>query len=245
MWHATFGYVRCLTRDMAAKVTGSESEESKPREVSSYSGNSFTHSTDTYLHTYANGCDKEAHGLISAGPDNSELSQADITAVRITAATVGRLARVINNHQPSEISGLGPHNRNHITKIKRAEKGSDERADAEKELADVISHRKHIDDSMRAIVKALVVNGHINDTMSSRLLTVSTKAYTWDWKCFKSIVAKFRAHCGTLRVDGVDYNQLFANLCDAGVTPDQLAVASLQTCPSHTVNPKWMAEVKV
>ncbi|XP_074289238.1 vacuolar-processing enzyme-like isoform X1 [Silene latifolia] len=183
---------------------------------------------------------------------------------------VTSLSRVINNnHEPSEILDSGPHSHKrqpaaaaattkYLTlrqdeveifylkeKIKMAEKGSDKRADAEKELEDVISHRKHIDDSMRAIVKVLVVNGQINATMSSRLFTINTKAFTWDWKCFKSIVANFQEHCGTLRLYGGKYNQLYANLCDAGVTPHQWAVASLQTCPPHTVNPKWMAEDKM
>ncbi|XP_074291747.1 vacuolar-processing enzyme delta-isozyme-like [Silene latifolia] len=130
--------------------------------------------------------------------------------------------------------------------VRRAKLGSVEREEAQKQLDDVIAHRKHVDQSVVAIVRA-IVDGQSNDTNAttcSQVLKGNTKAYTWDWKCFKGMIASYQAQCGTLRLYGKKYNQVFAKLCDIGISPKQLGVAARQICLPHLVNPQWMAEDK-
>ena len=43
-------------------------------------------------------------------------------------------------------------------------------------------------------------------------------------------VTTYEDHCGPLSSYGMKYTRAIANMCNAGVTADQMAAASVKTC---------------
>jgi legumain len=56
------------------------------------------------------------------------------------------------------------------------------------------------------------------------------KAVVGDWQCLKSMVQSWEGQCGQLDQYGMKLTRMFANLCNAGVQPQQLT-HSLATGP--------------
>lgn len=51
-----------------------------------------------------------------------------------------------------------------------------------------------------------------------------------DWDCLRGMVGAWSAECGPLDQYGMRHSRLFANLCNLGVTPDDLTQAAEQVC---------------
>lgn len=52
------------------------------------------------------------------------------------------------------------------------------------------------------------------------------------WDCLKSYVKIFEAHCGRLTSYGKKHIRGIANICNAGITSEQMASTSAQACSS-------------
>ncbi|KAK7311411.1 hypothetical protein RJT34_09543 [Clitoria ternatea] len=120
-------------------------------------------------------------------------------------------------------------------KFRRATKGSPRKAEAEKQLREVMSHRMHIDSSVKHIGKLLfgVEKGQkmLNSVRPAGLPIVD------DWDCLKTMVRTFETHCGSLSQYGMKHMRSFANLCNAGIQKEQMVEASSQACVSIPDNP--------
>ncbi|KAK7311409.1 hypothetical protein RJT34_09541 [Clitoria ternatea] len=124
-------------------------------------------------------------------------------------------------------------------KFRRAPEGSSRKAEAEKQLREVTSHRMHIDHSVKHIGKLLfgIEKGSkmLNSVRPAGLPVVD------DWDCLKTLcemsVRTFETHCGSLSEYGMKHMRSFANLCNAGIRKEQMAEASAQACVSIPDNP--------
>ncbi|XP_057524189.1 vacuolar-processing enzyme-like [Amaranthus tricolor] len=113
--------------------------------------------------------------------------------------------------------------------VRRAPVGSTKRIEAEKRLDEVISQRKHVDESVQAIANVLFEDV---DAAHSYLTMVrpAGQPLVDDWDCLKTMVKIYEAHCGHLQSYGKKYMRAFANFCNAGVHQEWMAQASIQVC---------------
>ncbi|WP_227645565.1 hypothetical protein, partial [Klebsiella pneumoniae] len=103
------------------------------------------------------------------------------------------------------------------------------KAEAQKQFTEAISHRVHIDNSIALVGKLLFgiekgpkVLGNIRD---------AGQPLVDDWTCLKSFVRTFERHCGSLSQYGMKHMRSIANMCNTGITMEQMAEASAQACP--------------
>ncbi|KAF8400956.1 hypothetical protein HHK36_014259 [Tetracentron sinense] len=110
-------------------------------------------------------------------------------------------------------------------KFHKAPEGSPRKFEAQKQLLDVMSHRTHIDQSMKLIGNILfgIDNG-------PGMLSVRGQPLVNDWDCLKMLVRTFETHCGSLSQYGMKYMRFIGNICNAGIRKEQMAEASAQAC---------------
>ncbi|KAI4380877.1 hypothetical protein MLD38_007016 [Melastoma candidum] len=113
-------------------------------------------------------------------------------------------------------------------KFRKAPEGSSRKFEAQKQFVEAISHRMHIDESIKLIAKLLFGI----DTGSEVLKKVrhAGQPLVDDWNCLKSLVRTFEAHCGSLAQYGMKHMRSLANFCNAGIETRQMAEASSQAC---------------
>ncbi|XP_061374750.1 vacuolar-processing enzyme-like [Gastrolobium bilobum] len=120
-------------------------------------------------------------------------------------------------------------------KFRRAPEDSPRKIAAQKEVLEAMSHRMHIDNSVKLIGKLLfgIEKGPevLNTVRPAGLALVD------DWDCLKTMVRTFEAHCGSLSQYGMKQMRSFANICNAGIQKEQMAEASAQTCVSIPASP--------
>ncbi|GMY28836.1 vacuolar-processing enzyme-like [Fagus crenata] len=113
-------------------------------------------------------------------------------------------------------------------KFNNAPGGSSRKVEARKQFVEAISHRMHIDHSVKLIGKILfgIEKGPevLNTIRPAGLPLVD------DWDCLKTMVRTFETHCGSLSQYGMKHMGSFANICNAGVKKDQMDEASAQVC---------------
>ncbi|KAK4792454.1 hypothetical protein SAY86_022889 [Trapa natans] len=115
-------------------------------------------------------------------------------------------------------------------KFRKAPEGSSRKVEAQKQFVEVMSHRMHIDQSMKLIGKLL-----FGITRGSEVLSTVRPAgqpLVDDWKCLKSLVRTFESHCGSLSQYGMKHMRSLANFCNAGIKTEHMAEASAQACPN-------------
>ncbi|XP_075666084.1 vacuolar-processing enzyme-like [Castanea sativa] len=100
--------------------------------------------------------------------------------------------------------------------------------EAQKQLHDEISLRKHVDYSINHIGELLFGNGSSSKLMEA--VRPSGQPIVDDWDCFKMLVSTYEKYCGSLSKYGTQYLRAIANMCNAGVTMEQMVTASTQTC---------------
>ncbi|KAJ8750562.1 hypothetical protein K2173_015723 [Erythroxylum novogranatense] len=111
-------------------------------------------------------------------------------------------------------------------KYRKAPEGSTRKVVAQKELLDAMSHRIHIDDSVRFIGKLL-----FGMEKASQVLNVVRPAgqpLVDDWDCLKTMVRTFETYCGSLSQYGMKHMRSLANICNAGIDRGQMTEASAQ-----------------
>ncbi|QHO30411.1 Vacuolar-processing enzyme [Arachis hypogaea] len=100
---------------------------------------------------------------------------------------------------------------------------------------EAMSHRMHIDSSVKLIGKLLFGIEKGQEILSS--VRPSGEPLVDDWDCLKSLVTTFETHCGSLSQYGMKHMRSFANFCNAGIRREQLADASAHACTSVPSNP--------
>ncbi|KAL6533988.1 hypothetical protein OROHE_013821 [Orobanche hederae] len=119
-------------------------------------------------------------------------------------------------------------------KFRKAPEGSDRKSEAQKQLAEAMAHRTHVDNSMRLIGKLLFGMEKGPEVLVS--VRPAGKPLVDDWSCLKSLVRTFEAYCGSLSQYGMKHMRSFANICNAGVKTEQMAEASAQACTNFPFN---------
>ncbi|KAK7311091.1 hypothetical protein RJT34_08988 [Clitoria ternatea] len=114
--------------------------------------------------------------------------------------------------------------------MKKAPDGSEEKLKAQKELDVEIAQREYVDNVFHLIGDLLFGEGN----RSSMMLHVRLvgQPLVDDWDCFKTLIKTYERHCGTLSSYGRKYLRALANMCNAGISKEQLVVALSQACPS-------------
>ncbi|XP_027189447.1 vacuolar-processing enzyme-like isoform X1 [Cicer arietinum] len=120
-------------------------------------------------------------------------------------------------------------------KFRKAPEGSARKNEAEKQVLEAMSHRKHVDNSVELIGKLLfgIEKGPelFNTVRPAGLPLVD------NWDCLKTMVRTFETHCGSLSQYGMKHMRSFANICNAGIQNEQMAEASAQACSNIPANP--------
>uniref|UniRef100_A0A2N9H3Q5 Legumain prodomain domain-containing protein n=1 Tax=Fagus sylvatica TaxID=28930 RepID=A0A2N9H3Q5_FAGSY len=113
-------------------------------------------------------------------------------------------------------------------KYHKAPVGSHKKLEAQKQLHDEISYRKHVDYSINHIGKLLFGNGNSSKVLET--VRPTGQPVVDDWNCFKMLVRTYEKYCGSLSKYGMKYMRAIANMCNVGVTMEQMVAASNQTC---------------
>lgn len=114
-------------------------------------------------------------------------------------------------------------------KVIRAVEGSMEKQKAKKELEYILSHRNHVDSTIKAIGTSLF-GGNQGFEMLTNTLRSAGQPIVDDWDCLKSMVGTYEKHCGPLSSYGKKHLRTFAKMCNAGVQQNQMAQASSFVC---------------
>ncbi|XP_027348046.1 vacuolar-processing enzyme delta-isozyme-like [Abrus precatorius] len=116
-------------------------------------------------------------------------------------------------------------------KVKRASGGSSEKLKAQKEFEDEIAHRDHVDNAVHLIGDLLF--GKEKSTTVMLHVRPPGQPLVDDWDCFKTLIKTYESHCGALSSYGRKYSRAFANMCNAGISEEQLVATLLQACPKE------------
>ncbi|KAM1012947.1 hypothetical protein ACFX2C_043137 [Malus domestica] len=115
-------------------------------------------------------------------------------------------------------------------KYSKAPEGSPRKVQAQKEFVEAMSHRMHIDETMKLIGKLLF--GIEKGPKVLNAVRPAGQPLVDDWDCLKTMVRSFETHCGSLSQYGMKHMRSLANICNAGMTKEQMAEASAQACVS-------------
>ncbi|KAG6510182.1 hypothetical protein ZIOFF_028191 [Zingiber officinale] len=118
----------------------------------------------------------------------------------------------------------------------RLEEGSNKKKEILSEITEMMMHRAHLDSSIELIDNLIFGS----DVAPSVLKTVrpSGQALVDDWVCLKIVVQTFELHCGSLTQYGMKYMRAFANICNEGVSKDEMEEACGNVCGSYN-SAKW------
>ncbi|KAK9699779.1 hypothetical protein RND81_08G195800 [Saponaria officinalis] len=120
-------------------------------------------------------------------------------------------------------------------KFRKAPEGSTSKMEAQKRFVETMSHRVHLDHSMKLVGKLLF--GMEKGPEVLHTIRPSGQPLVDDWKCLRTLVRTFETHCGSLNQYGMKHMRSIANICNAGITSEQMAEASSQACPSIPSSP--------
>ncbi|GKE39280.1 vacuolar-processing enzyme-like protein [Tanacetum coccineum] len=112
-------------------------------------------------------------------------------------------------------------------KYQKAPEGSDRKTESRKQLAEAMAHRMQIDASFKLLGKVLFGLNAVRPT---------GEPLVDDWDCLKTFVRTFETHCGSLSQYGMKHMRSIANICNAGITKEQMTEASSQACPTFPSN---------
>jgi legumain len=113
-------------------------------------------------------------------------------------------------------------------KFRKAPEGSPRKLEAQKQFVEAMSHRIHIDNSMKMIGKLLF--GSDNGPEVLEAVRPAGHPLVDDWDCLKSLVRTFETHCGSISEYGMKHMRSVANICNAKIQKEKMAEASAQAC---------------
>ncbi|CAK9312472.1 unnamed protein product [Citrullus colocynthis] len=120
-------------------------------------------------------------------------------------------------------------------KFRKAPEGSHGKIVAQKKFVEAMSHRVHIDNSVKLIGKLLFGIEKGPEVLDA--IRPAGQPLVDDWDCLKNMVRSFEARCGSLSQYGMKHMRSFANLCNAGISKEKMAEASAQACVSVPPGP--------
>nr|XP_029149385.1 vacuolar-processing enzyme isoform X2 [Arachis hypogaea] len=110
-----------------------------------------------------------------------------------------------------------------------APEGSSEKSEAEKRLLLEIAEREQVDNNIKRIVNILFGEKSGSEEVITNVRSAGQPLVD-DWDCFKNYMKIYENHCGTLSTYGKKYSRTFANICNAGISEEQMIVASAKAC---------------
>ncbi|GLT57227.1 hypothetical protein SLA2020_302150 [Shorea laevis] len=110
----------------------------------------------------------------------------------------------------------------------KAPEGSVRKAEAQTQFVEAMSHRMHIDHSMKLIGKLLF--GIERGPEVLQTVRPAGQPLVDDWDCLKKMVRTFETHCGSLSQYGMKHMRSLANICNARIQVEQMNEASAQAC---------------
>ncbi|KAE8658077.1 Vacuolar-processing enzyme [Hibiscus syriacus] len=113
-------------------------------------------------------------------------------------------------------------------KYRKAPEESVRKAEAQKQFVEAMSHRMHVDNSIKLIGKLLFGIERGPDILST--VRPAGQPLVDDWKCLKKMY-------------GMKHMRSLANICNAGIQTEQMAEASAQACVSIPNN-RWSSVQK-
>ncbi|GJY46331.1 vacuolar-processing enzyme-like protein [Tanacetum coccineum] len=120
------------------------------------------------------------------------------------------------------------------TFYQKAPEGSDRKTESRKQLAEAMAHRMHIDASIKLLGKVLFGLEKGPEVLNA--VRPTGEPLVDDWDCLKTFVRTFETHCGSLSQYGMKHMRSIANICNAGITKEQMTEASSQACPTFPSN---------
>lgn len=115
-------------------------------------------------------------------------------------------------------------------KYRKAPEGSPRKIQAQKDFVEAMSHRMHMDQTMKLIGKLLFGIKKGPEVLNT--VRPAGQPLVDDWDCLKTMVRSFETYCGSLSQYGMKHMRSLANICNAGMTKEQMAEASAQACVS-------------
>ncbi|CAL8996140.1 unnamed protein product [Prunus brigantina] len=115
-------------------------------------------------------------------------------------------------------------------KYRKAPEGSPRKIQAQKDFVEAMSHRMHMDQTMKLIGKLLFGIKKGPEVLNT--VRPAGQPLVDDWDCLKTMVRSFETYCGSLSQYGMKHMRSLANICNAGMTKEQMADASAQACSS-------------
>ncbi|XP_042478927.1 vacuolar-processing enzyme-like [Macadamia integrifolia] len=119
-------------------------------------------------------------------------------------------------------------------KFSKAPEGSLRKLAAQKQFVDVMSHRAHVDHSIKLIGKLLF--GMQKGPEVLKAVRPAGQPLVDDWGCLKTMVRTYETHCGSISQYGMKHMRSIANICNAGINEQQMAEASAQACARMPTN---------
>ena len=113
-------------------------------------------------------------------------------------------------------------------KYRKSKEDSSERLDAQKQMVDFMTHRMHLDKSVKLIGTLLF--GLERGPAILKAVRPLGEPLVDNWDCLKTMVRTYEAHCGSLSQYGMKYMRALANICNEGVSVDAMATVSAEAC---------------
>ncbi|KAK6927302.1 Peptidase C13, legumain [Dillenia turbinata] len=120
-------------------------------------------------------------------------------------------------------------------KYRKAPEGTPRKVEARKQFTEAMSHRMHIDNSIKLVGKLLF--GIEKGSEVLKTVRPAGQPLVDDWDCLKTLVRTFETHCGSLSQYGMKHMRSIANICNAGIRKEQMAEASAQACTTIPSSP--------
>ncbi|GLJ23425.1 hypothetical protein SUGI_0443330 [Cryptomeria japonica] len=119
-------------------------------------------------------------------------------------------------------------------KYKRSTENSIEKLEAQKHLVDLMTHRMHLDKSVKLIGKLLF--GTERGPLVLNTVRSPGQPLVDDWDCLKTMVRIFETHCGSLSQYGMKHMRSLANICNQGISNDVMSSVSAEACAQVPFN---------
>uniref|UniRef100_A0A1J3FS65 legumain n=1 Tax=Noccaea caerulescens TaxID=107243 RepID=A0A1J3FS65_NOCCA len=120
-------------------------------------------------------------------------------------------------------------------KYRKAPERSTRKTEAQKQVLEAMSHRLHVDNSVKLVGKLLF--GISEGPQVLNKVRPSGEPLVDDWNCLKNLVRGFERHCGSLSQYGIKHMRSFANMCNAGIQMEQMEEAASQACTTIPSGP--------
>ncbi|OVA08065.1 Peptidase C13 [Macleaya cordata] len=116
-------------------------------------------------------------------------------------------------------------------RYKQLKDGSDKKEETLKQITETMMHRTHLDGSVRLIGDFLFGPQRGPSTLSAA--RPSGLPLVDNWSCLKAMVRIFESQCGSLTQYGMKHMRAFANICNKGISEDEMKAASMAVCNRH------------